>query len=323
MQQKLIHQIPTHYEGKRYHAYSTFIQRRYGQRVQKVTVDAGFSCPNRDGTVAKGGCIYCNNASFNPPYNSASKSIRQQVQEGVAFLRRRYDVDKFIVYFQPYSNTYAPLELLKNLYGQALEIENVVGLTIGTRPDCVDIEKIRFLEDLAKTHDITIEYGLESMHDSTLRRINRGHNYKIYLDAVYMTTNRNIQVCTHIILGFPWENIEHWLQQATTLSSLPIDFLKIHQLHIVKDTVMAVQYRKKPFHVFSYNEFVETVISVIERLSPRIILQRLAGEAAPRILIAPRWEMTYPEVLQGIESELARRDTWQGKKYSMSYNKVV
>jgi radical SAM protein (TIGR01212 family) len=318
-----INQVPAQFEGKRYYAYSTYIRRHYGQRVQKVTVDAGFTCPNRDGTVAKDGCIYCNNASFNPPYNDASKSIRQQVREGADFLKRRYGVRKFIVYFQPYSNTYASLDHLKNLYGQALEIENVIGLTIGTRPDCVDIEKIRFLEDLAQTHDITIEYGLESMNDETLQRINRGHDYRAYLDAMHMTANRNIQICTHIILGFPWENIEHWIQQAETLSSLPNDFLKIHHLHIVKDTVMAIQFKNNPFHVFSYHEFVNILISVIEKLSPEIILQRLAGEAAPRILIAPRWNMTYPEVLRGIESELERRNTWQGKMYSQFEGKII
>jgi radical SAM protein (TIGR01212 family) len=315
MQSRSKNLVPVQYIGKRYNAYSNFIRSRYGQRVQKVTVDAGFTCPNRDGTVAKGGCTYCNNASFNPPYNDASKSIRQQVLEGVDFLKKRYGVDKFIVYFQPYSNTYASLELLKNLYGQALEIENVVGLTVGTRPDCVDLEKIRYLEDLSKTHDITIEYGLESMRDDTLRKINRGHDYQTYLDAVHLTANRNIQICTHIILGFPWENNDHWYHQAQILSSLPIDFLKIHHLHIVKDTAMAEQYKKEPFHVFSYPEFVETVISMIELISPKLILQRLAGEAAPGILIAPRWNMTYPEVLQGIESEMERKNTWQGKKY--------
>jgi len=315
--------VPKLFEGKRYNAYSTFIRGRYGQRVQKVTVDAGFTCPNRDGTVAKGGCIYCNNASFNPPYNNASKSIRQQVQEGVDFLKKRYGVNKFIVYFQPYSNTYASLELLKNLYGQALEIENIVGLTIGTRPDCIDTAKIKFLEDLAHTHDITLEFGLESMRDDTLSRINRGHNFQTYLDAVQMAANRNIRMCTHIILGFPWEDIEDWLHLSETLSSLPIDFLKIHQLHVVKNTALAMQFKKKPFHVFSFPEFVETVISFIERLSPKIILQRLAGEAAPHILIAPRWKMTYPEVLQGIELQLEKKDSWQGKTFSPENIKVI
>jgi radical SAM protein (TIGR01212 family) len=305
----------TPFNGKRYNSYGSYIKSRYGERVQKVTVDAGFTCPNRDGTVANGGCIYCNNASFNPPYNDAAKSIRQQVIEGVEFLRRRYGVKKFIVYFQAYSNTYASLDQLKELYGQALEIPDVIGLTIGTRPDCVDFDKINYLETLAKTHDITIEYGLESIYDETLRKINRGHDFQSYLNAMEMTKNRGIKICTHIILGFPWENIKDWLEQAKILSDQPVDFMKIHHLHVVNDTVMAAQYKKDPFHVFSYNEYLKVIVSVVERLSPKIVLQRLAGEAAPRILIAPRWNKKYAEVLHGIESELERQNTWQGKYF--------
>ena len=303
------------FNGKRYNSYSSYIKSYYGERVQKVTVDAGFTCPNRDGTVAHGGCTYCNNASFNPPYNNAAKGIRQQVIEGVEFLRRRYGVKKFIVYFQPYSNTYGSLEQLKELYGQALEIPDVIGLTIGTRPDCVDSEKISYLETLAKTHDITIEYGLESIYDETLRKINRGHDFQSYLNAMEMTKNRGIKICTHIILGFPWENIKHWLEQAKILSDQPVDFMKIHHLHVVNDTVMAAQYKTDPFHVFSYDEYLNVIVSVVERLSPKIVLQRLAGEAAPRFLLAPRWNKKYAEVLHGIESELNRQNTWQGKYF--------
>ena len=227
--------IPSEFGEKRYNSYNIYLKNIYGERIQKVTVDAGFTCPNRDGTVASGGCTYCNNESFNPGYNDPTKSISQQIDEGTEFLTRRYNVEKFIVYFQPYSNTYASLDKLKQLYEEALSVPGVVGLTIGTRPDCVNKEKINYLETLAKSYDITLEYGLESIYDQTLKKINRGHNYQSYLDALELTSGRGIKICTHIILGFPWENIDQWLVEAETLSELNFDFLKIHQLHIVKN----------------------------------------------------------------------------------------
>ncbi|TFG98987.1 MAG: TIGR01212 family radical SAM protein, partial [Calditrichales bacterium] len=272
------------FSGKRFNSYNSYLKNAYGERVQKVTVDAGFTCPNRDGSAGYGGCTYCNNDSFNPGYNDAQKSIRQQVNEGTEFLRRRYKVDKFIVYFQPYSNTYAPLQNLKRMYEEALACEGVLGLTIGTRPDCVDADKIAYLESLAGSYDITIEYGLESIYDESLRRINRGHDFQSYRDALDMTKNRGIKICTHIILGFPWETTTQWLHEADVLSNLPFDFLKIHQLHIVKNTVMEKQHKKNPMSLFTVSEYVDTVIAFLERLNPDIIIQRLAGEAPLHML---------------------------------------
>lgn len=303
------------FSGKRFNSYNSYLKNAYGERVQKVTVDAGFTCPNRDGSAGYGGCTYCNNDSFNPGYNDAQKSIRQQVNEGTEFLRRRYKVDKFIVYFQPYSNTYAPLQNLKRMYEEALACEGVLGLTIGTRPDCVDADKIAYLESLAGSYDITIEYGLESIYDESLRRINRGHDFQSYRDALDMTKNRGIKICTHIILGFPWETTTQWLHEADVLSNLPFDFLKIHQLHIVKNTVMEKQHKKNPMSLFTVSEYVDTVIAFLERLNPDIIIQRLAGEAPLHMLVAPNWGKRNTELLRYIEKGMEKKDTWQGKYY--------
>jgi radical SAM protein (TIGR01212 family) len=303
--------------GKRYNSYLGYSKQTYGKRIQKVTVDAGYTCPNRDGTVGRGGCIYCNNASFNPVYNHPEKSITHQIEEGIGFLHRRYKTEQYIVYFQPYSNTYAPLEILKKHYQEALSIPKVIGLTIGTRPDCIDEEKLSYLARLAKAYDITIEYGLESISDNTLSRINRGHDFQCFLDAVAMTARYEIKMCPHIILGFPWENKERWLKTADILSALPITFLKIHQLHIVKDTPLGEQYRQDPFPLLSFPDFLDIIVSFLERLNPAIIIQRLAGEAPPHLLLAPRWGMRSSEIVRKIEQELEARNTWQGKKYAV------
>jgi radical SAM protein (TIGR01212 family) len=304
------------FKDKRYNNFSEYIKNKYGERIQKVTVDAGFTCPNRDGTVASGGCTYCNNESFNPGYNSAAKSITQQIHEGVGFLKRRYGVSKFIVYFQPYSNTYASLFTLKKYYEEALKYPGVIGLTIGTRPDCIDDEKLDYLKFLSNNYDITIEYGLESISDETLKKINRGHGYQSYLDALALTQKYGLKTCTHIILGFPWEDKNHWLKTADELSLLPFHFLKIHQLHIVKDTVMGRQFLQEPFKLLSHSAYIDVVVSFLERLNPKIIIQRLSGEAPLPVLIAPKWGKRYPEIIQDIDTEMERRNTWQGKFYN-------
>jgi hypothetical protein len=303
---------------KRYNAYSVYLKRRFGERVQKVTVDAGFTCPNRDGTVAVGGCTYCNNASFNPGYNSAAKSIRQQVSEGVEFLKRRYGTEKYFVYFQPYSNTYASLDRLKRYYEEALSIPEVIGLTIGTRPDCIDEQKVNYLEQLARSHEITIEYGLESFRDESLKKINRGHDFRSFVDAVEMTRGRGIRICTHIIVGFPWENKADWIEEAAVLSALPIDFLKIHQLHIVRDTVMEKQYLEGRIELLTFEAYLDVIVSFLEKLDRRIIIQRLGGVAPPQMLVAPKWGIRYPEMLQAIDERLETDDTWQGKFYQQA-----
>lgn len=301
---------------KRYNAFSEYQKMTYGKRVQKVTVDAGFTCPNRDGTVATGGCIYCNNESFNPSYNSARKSITRQVEEGVEFLKRRYkNIYRFIVYFQPYSNTYASLDVLKQLYEEALCHKEVIGLTIGTRPDCIDEEKLDYLSSLAQNYDITVEYGLESISDETLKKINRGHDVQSYLSAMEMTKTRGLKTCTHLIFGFPWEDKKLWLETAGWISAQAPDFLKVHQLHIVKETALARMYEKKPFSLPGYDEYLEIITEFLERLSPNIIIQRLFGEAPPRTLVAPHWGMRNTQLVKMLDDLLEKKNTWQSRLY--------
>ena len=302
---------------RRYNAFSDYQKKLFGERVQKVTVDAGFTCPNRDGTAGTGGCIYCNNDSFNPSYNTAKNSITRQIAEGVEYLKRRYrnNLRKFIVYFQPYSNTYAPLPVLKRYYEEALAFDEVVGLTIGTRPDCIDEEKLDYLQRLAENYDITLEYGLESFSDDTLKRINRGHDVQSFYNALEITKNRGIKVCTHLIIGFPWEEKSQWIESADILSDLPFDFLKIHHLHIVKNTALAIQYEREPFPLLTPHEYMEILSEFLEHLNPKIVIQRLFGESPPSMLIAPKWGIRNSLLLPMFDDYLKERDSRQGKLY--------
>ncbi len=304
---------------KRYNNFAAHQRKKYGERVQKVTVDAGFTCPNRDGSVGKGGCVYCNNDSFNPGYNSAEKSITHQIDEGIEFLQRRYKAKKYIVYFQPYSNTYASLDTLKRYYEEALSAHpQVIGLTIGTRPDCIDEAKIDYLQTLAGQYDITIEYGLESISDETLKKINRGHDVQSYLDAIEMTTGKCIKICTHMIFGFPWEDEKLWLDSAAWLSEQKFDFLKIHQLHVVKHTALAKEYERNPFQLLSYQDYFDLMIPFLENLSPDFVIQRLFGEAPMHTIIAPNWGIRNYDLLEMFDKELEKNDSWQGKKFIRS-----
>ncbi len=298
-----------------YFAYKDYLQQRFGGRIQKVSVDAGFTCPNRDGTKAFGGCTYCNNVSFVPPYCKPGMSIAQQVGSGVEYLSKRYSVDQFLVYFQAYTNTYAPLDHLKSLYEQALSHPQVLGLAIGTRPDCVDEKKIEYIDSLARAHYISIEYGLESIYDRSLIDINRAQTFAEWEDAVAMTAGRNIRICSHIILGLPGETHEDMIRTADVISRYPIHSLKLHHLHIVKKTVLAARYRREPFPVFEYREYIDVVIEFLQRLRPDIVIERLVGETHPRHLIAPIWNVRAGTVQQDIEREMQRRNVWQGKKY--------
>jgi len=292
-----------------------YIRKKFGARVQKVIVDAGFTCPNRDGTKGFGGCNYCNNNSFKPPYCQPKLSVFEQVTAGIEFLSRRYKVDRFIVYFQPYSNTYAPLPHLQNLYEQALSHPQVIGLAIGTRSDCVDEKKIAYLEQLARDYYITIEYGLESPFDRTLEWIGRKHNFKSWEDAVKMTAGRGIYICSHVILGLPTESREEMLKTAEIVSHYPIDYLKIHHLHIVKKTILAKKYKDAPFPLLGYWEYIDLVIEFLKRLRPDIKIQRLVGETHPRILIAPNWGLRADVIQRHIEDEMEKRNVWQGILY--------
>ena len=298
-----------------YNAYGPFLRAKFGCRVYKVSVDAGFSCPNRDGTVAVGGCTYCNNDSFRPQTAGCLKPISEQVEQGIEYLKRRYRAEKFIVYFQPFTNTYGPLEALMPLYEEAITHPDVVGLSVGSRPDCVDEAKINFFEDLARSYFVTLEYGLESIYDKTLARINRGHDFQCWINAMSRTSKRGIWLCTHLILGFPWETREEMLAMAEVLSDKGLDFLKLHHLHVVRNTAMGREYQRQPFRLLGFDEYADLVVDFLERLNPAIRVERLFGFAPGEQLLGPIWGKSKAQVQNCIEQRLAARKTYQGRCY--------
>jgi uncharacterized protein len=298
----------------RYNAYGRFLKEKFGCRVYKVSVDGGFSCPNRDGTISLGGCIYCNNDSFRPITASRMKPISDQMSEGIEFFRRRNKARKFIIYFQPFPNTHAPLEKLIPLYETALSHPDVVGISIGTRPDCIDEDKISWLEKAASTHFVTLEYGLQSIYDTTLARIRRGHNFQCWLDAMQRTRGRGIWLCAHLILGFPWESREEILHSADVISDKGLNFLKLHHLHVVHNTSLEDEYHARPFQLLGLEEYADLAVDFLERLSPNIFVERLFGTAPKDQLIGPVWGKSKAEIQRTIELKLLARNTWQGRK---------
>ena len=298
-----------------YNPYGKFLQEKFGARVHKVSVHAGFTCPNRDGTVGRGGCTYCNIVSFTPENARPKYSVRDQIDSVVAFMKRRFDAKKFIIYFQPYSNTYASVEHLERLYRDALTYPEVVGLSIGTRPDCIDDEKLQMLAELARETFVSLEYGIESVYDETLRLINRGHDFACTARAFRRTREFGLHVSGHTIIGFPNETEAQRLASAAVINELKPDVLKIHHLHVVKHTELARQYAAQPFHVYTFAEWKDFVIRYLERLSPEIIIERLYGEAPRDLLIAPRWHLTKGEILLRLEAEMRRRGTFQGRRF--------
>ncbi len=313
----IISEITDRKTARRYNSFGPFMRALYGLPVYKVNVDAGFTCPNRDGLVSTGGCIYCNNDSFKPNACERVLPMREQINQGMPYLRSRYGAEKFLVYFQPYTNTYAPTETLERLYREALDIPGVVGLAIGTRPDCVDEEKISLLETLARDAFILVEYGLQSVHDGTLAFINRGHDYACFKNAVTLTAGRGIRIGAHIILGFPTESRADMFATADELSRLPLEFLKIHQLQVVRDTKLAALYAQDPFPVFDYFDYLVLLADFLERLSPDIVIQRLFAAAPEEILIAPVWNKTRSEFLIDLDKVMEQRGSYQGKKYAL------
>lgn len=272
-----------------YKDYSHWIREQFPFRVQKISVDAAFSCPNRDGRLSLGGCTFCDNKTFNPSYCDRGKSITQQLEEGKAFFAKKYPKMKYLAYFQAYSNTYAPLEELKRKYEEALAVDDVVGLVIGTRPDCVSDEALDYLQQLNQRTFLIVEYGIESANDNTLRRINRGHTFDCSRQAIIKAHQRGIITCGHIILGLPGEDEEEMLHQASTISQLPLDILKLHQLQIIKGTPLAKEYEAHPFHVFSAEEYVNLVIRYVSQLRNDLVLERFVSQSPPNMVIAPKW----------------------------------
>jgi radical SAM protein (TIGR01212 family) len=311
-------------DGRRFNSYSAFMKRHFGGRIQKVSIDAGFTCPNRDGTRGSGGCTYCNNDAFSPSYCTPRKSISAQIEEGIAFHRKRYRrATGYLAYFQAYSNTYAPVEQLDRLYSEALAFPEVKGLVIGTRPDCIDEEKLDLLKVIAARSYVKVEYGVESCYDDTLRRINRGHTFSESVRAIEMTSAAGIHTGAHFILGLPGESRSQILGYAPAISSLPLTTVKFHQLQIIKDTPMEAEYRENPgnFVMFSFDDYMEFFIDFLELLTPSMIVERFTGEAPPRMVIAPGWGMKRSdEIMNLFERRLEERDTWQGRLFNPENN---
>jgi radical SAM protein (TIGR01212 family) len=301
-------------DGERFRTYNKWLKQKFGQRVYKVIVDAGFTCPNRDGKVAVGGCTYCNNSSFRPPSAIRTDPIRDQVREGIEYIRKRFEAKKFIIYFQPFSNTYAETGYLRELYTGALDHPDVVGIAIGTRPDCIDPEKVEMIDEIARRTFVALEFGVESIYDDTLRRVNRGHDYSAFLHAIDLTRGRSIHVGAHLILGFPWETRDQWLGMADEMSRLSIDALKIHHLHIVRGTALAAEYARRPFRILEYDEYLDLLCEFIERLDPRIIIERLFGEAPLGLLVAPNWRRNKNDLVRDIQRRFEERGVIQGSR---------
>ena len=322
-------------DGKRYNSFVGYFKRKYGERLQKIVLDAGFTCPNRDGKVGRGGCTYCDNAAFHPSYSTSGKSLHQQLDEGIEFHKVRYrTTEHYLAYFQSFSNTYAPLDRLRELYEEALSHPDVVGIVIGTRPDCVDEEKLDYLADLnqgrvlkdwtrtlsgdgTRTAPIVIvEYGIESCYDSTLERINRGHDFETACKAVKLTAERGIDVGAHFILGLPGETRQMMLDACSLINDLPLRSVKFHQLQIVKGTQMEKEYAQVPqdFERFSLDEYLDFFVEMLERLRPDLFIERFVGEVPPRFVNETPWGLIRNvELLRLLEARLLEKDSWQGK----------
>ena len=302
---------------KRYNDFSSYFKNKFSERVQKVSIDAGFTCPNRDGTKGLGGCTYCNNKTFKPTYCNLENSVTSQIQKGVEFFGKKYKTMQYLAYFQAYTNTYAPLDDLKVLYDEALLHPKIIGLVISTRPDAVSSELLDYLEELSKKVYVMVEFGLESHLDKSLIAINRGHTFAESVWALEQTAKRGINNGAHLILGLPGETRSDLLEQAEVISKLPIKNLKLHQLQIHKGTLLEKQYSKKPDHfdLYTANNYIELVVDYLELLNPKIIVERFISQAPPEMLIAPKWGLKNFEFVAKVEKRLKERDTWQGRLF--------
>ncbi len=301
--------------GLRYYAYNYYLRNRYGGgRVQKVSLDAGFTCPNVDGTVTTGGCTFCDNRSFSPSRRLPRTNIAGQLDEGIRRLRWRYDVDKFIAYFQPATNTYAPVVRLRPLYEQAIAHPLVVGMAIGTRPDCVPDDVLDLLAEFAGRTDLTVEYGMQTMHDRSLVEMNRGHDHRATVDAVERSRSRGFEICLHVMLGLPGESRDEMLASADEVARLDVDAVKIHNLYAVHGTPLADDVLAGKTTLMERDEYVSLVVEFIERLPPRCVVERVSGDAPPKYLVGPSWCLDKPALRDAIAAEFERRDTWQGKR---------
>lgn len=303
---------------KRYNTFVGYYKEKYGERLQKLVLDAGFTCPNRDGTVGRGGCTYCDNAAFHPGYSTPGKSLKQQIDEGIEFHKVRYrNTEHYLAYFQSYSNTYGPLERLKTLYEEALSHPDIVGIVIGTRPDCVDESKLDYIASIKERGKVvTVEYGIESCYDATLKRINRGHDFECARKAIEATAARGIDVGAHFILGLPGESRQMLLDQCSLINSLPLLSVKFHQLQLVKGTRMEKEFEEHPeeFLRLPLDEYLDFIIDILERLRPDLYIERVAGEVPPRFVKETQWGLVRNfQILHMLDERLEERDTWQGR----------
>jgi radical SAM protein (TIGR01212 family) len=306
---------PIKADEPRYFAFSRFLREKFGAKVYRVTVDGGFTCPNVDGTVTTGGCVYCDNRSFSPTRRQPRIPIRDQVRRGIEILQRRYSADRFIAYFQAATNTHAPVERLRSLYDEALDHPQIVGLAIGTRPDSVPDPVLDLIEEYARARYVWLELGLQTIHDRSLDWMNRGDHYSSFVDAIRRCQGRGLDLCAHVILGLPGESDADMLATADALAGLPVQGVKIHNLHVVRDTPMEAMYHRGETPMLEREHYVRIVCDFLERLPPRMVIHRLSGDAPPDYLIAPLWCLDKPALLRAIREELARRDSRQGKHF--------
>lgn len=305
--------------NKRYNNYSSFIKSRFSERVQKVSLNTGFTCPNRDGTKGVGGCTYCNNNTFSPDYCKPNKSITQQLDEGIEFFAKKYKTQQYLAYFQAYTNTYADIDLVKELYKEAISHPKVIGLVIGTRPDCINKDLIDFLSELSNKYYISLEFGVESTLDRTLNIINRCHSFEETVMAYELSKNKGLHLGAHLIIGLPGETKEDILNHAIEISKLPINSLKLHQLQVVKHTMMAIQLKQNPelFSLFSLEEYIDVITDFIALLRPDIIIERFISQSPTDLLIAPKWNgLKNFEIVDKIDKKLVEKNLWQGKHIS-------
>jgi len=302
--------------GHRYYAYNFHLRQKFGRRVQRVSLDAGFTCPNVDGTVAIGGCTFCDNRSFSPSRRLPRQNILDQLDDGIRRLKRRYVCDQFMAYFQPATNTYAPVERLRSLYAQALSHPQVVALAIGTRPDCVPDDVLDLLEEIAGRTYLTVEYGMQTMHDRSLDAMNRGHHHAAFVDAMERSRGRGFEVCAHVILGLPGESHAEMLESIQELVRLDVDAVKLHNLYAVKRTPLAEQVERGEVCLMARDGYIRVLVDALEMLPPWVVVERISGEAPPSYFVAPSWCLDKPAVKQALQRELERRDSWQGKRYA-------
>lgn len=300
-----------------YYNYPSYLREVFNERVQKITIDAGFTCPNRDGTKGYGGCTYCNNEAFVPSFSQKKEAIAKQISDGIGFFAHKYNNQKYLAYFQSYSNTYGPIDFLKAIYEEALSNPQIAGLVIGTRPDCITDELLDYLSDLARKTYIMVEYGVESTLNTTLQTINRGHTYEDAVEAINKTAALGIPTSAHLILGLPGETRQDMLDHAVKISELPITTLKLHQLQIVKQTKMAKQYAEDPaqFHLFSFEEYIDILAEFIALMNPKIVLERFVSQTPADLLIAPHWGLKNYEFSAKLEKCLRERNIHQGDRY--------